>query len=161
MSSPTRQSRPALFVVLIATLLTTWGLTLAPSLTPVADPLPFVVHGHLIGRAAAYFWAWALGLACGGLGAVAVLRRRQALSWAAFVPLLLAVAAFIVGVRWHRRLETMPILEALALDPRELLEPGMRIPLGLLLGGLVACGTARLLGAPWRAVGDAYRSEEH
>ncbi len=147
---------PAIFVAVILSLLAAWGLTLAPPLAPVVDPLPLVVHAHAINRVAAYYWAWALGLAGGGLGAVGVLRRQRALSFAAFVPLLLALVAFLVGVRWQRRLETLPLAEALALAPREIFAPGMRIPLGLLLGGLVACGTARVLAAPWRAVGDAY-----
>lgn len=156
MNSPTRGLRPAILVALIGALLVAWALTLAPSLAPVADPLPLVVHQHPISRVAAYYWAWALGLACGGLGAIAVLRRRHALSWAAFAPLLLAVVAFVVGVRWHYRLETLPVAEALVFHAHELFAPGMRLPLGLLLGGIVACGTARLLGAPWRAVGDAW-----
>ncbi len=156
MNAPPRGPHPATFVLVVATLLAAWALALAPSLAPVADPQPVAVSGHLISRVAAYYWAWALAIACGGLAAIVVLRRREALSWAAFAPLLPALVAFVVGVRWHHRLETLPVAEALALAPRDLLAPGMHLPLGLLLGGIVACGTARLLAAPWRAVGDAY-----
>jgi prolipoprotein diacylglyceryltransferase len=146
----------AKYATLIVVVLATWGLTLSPSFDPGAELHPLTLAGYDVSRVAAYYWAWAVGLTCGGIGALMVLRRRGALSWATFVPLMLALVAFIVGARWGRRLETMTLAEAIALHPRDLFGPGMRLPLGLFLGGVVACASAKVFGGSWLAVGDAY-----
>lgn len=146
----------AKFTTLIVAVFAMWGLTLAPPFDPGGELHPVSLAGHDVSRVATYYWAWAIGLTSGGLGALMVLRRRGALSWVTFVPLMLALVAFIVGARWGQRLETMPLAEALALRPRDLFGPGMRLPLGLFLGGLVACGSAKVFGGSWLAVGDAY-----
>src|SRR5262249_19255656 len=59
------------------------------------------------------------------------------------------------GAKLQYRLESLPLREALRVHPAELLTAGMRLPLGLLLGGLLACLWCVVLGAPWRETGDA------
>lgn len=102
-----------------------------------------------------YFWCWAYGIVLGAAVFLALLHSRRLLTPRAFGAGVLATAGLIVGAKLQYRLEAMPIAEALRLSPVELFEPGMRIPLGMLLGGLSAGLGCMALGVPWRSAGDA------
>jgi len=105
------------------------------------------VSGHMI--------CWTAGAAAGFVAGVLVLRTRGAVTWATVLALGWAWEGLILGAKWQFRLEFYPLAEAFWVSPRELLEPGVRIPLGLLTGGVLAGLWCLIVRAPWRATGDA------
>ena len=98
---------------------------------------------------------WTAGAAAGFVAGVLVLRARGALGVATVIALGWAWEGLFLGSKWHFRLEHYPLPAALWVTPRELFEPGVRMPLGLLTGGLLAGLWCLLVRAPWRETGDA------
>ncbi len=105
--------------------------------------------------ATAYLTLWTLGCAAGFYAGVVVLRARDALDVRTLLALGLAWEGLLIGSKWHMRLETMPLWEAILLSPADLLDPGRRLPLGVLTGGVLAGAWCLVSRAPWRTVGDA------
>jgi prolipoprotein diacylglyceryltransferase len=107
-------------------------------------------------RPSPYYWyIWTAAGFAGYAGAVYVLRRRHACTPATVAAVVAASYGLWIGAKWHHRLEHYPALEALMITPRDLLTSGMRIPLGLVVGALVAALVCRVFKAPWRETGDA------
>jgi prolipoprotein diacylglyceryltransferase len=102
-----------------------------------------------------YLGAWAGGGLAGLVSGVFILRARRVLTPATFAALLIAWVGFAVGAKWQHRLEYLPVFSALWISPRELFEPGMRLPLGLVTGAVLAGLWCVLWRAPWRETGDA------
>ena len=102
-----------------------------------------------------YWWAWFGGGFIGYIAGVYVLRARGVYRWSTIAPLVAAAFGLWIGAKWHDRLEHYPVLEALAIHPADLLTPGMRLPLGLVVGALAAAVTCFVVRAPWRETGDA------
>ncbi|HEV7735536.1 MAG TPA: prolipoprotein diacylglyceryl transferase family protein [Candidatus Binatia bacterium] len=102
-----------------------------------------------------YLASWTTGCAIGFGAGLFVLRRRGALDVWTAMALGWAWGGLIVGARWQSRMEVLPIAGALALTPDAALEPGMRIPLGLLVGAILGLGWCAIVRAPLRATGDA------
>lgn len=99
---------------------------------------------------------WMTGAATGFVAGVLMLRARGALGPATVLALVWASTGLLLGAKWQFRLESHPLSQALWVTPRELLlEPGVRMPLGLLTGGLLAGLWCLLVRAPWRETGDA------
>jgi len=98
---------------------------------------------------------WAIGVAAGAVAALLTLRARGALTIGVFPAGILATAGLLVGARLQYRLESMPLDYALQLSFADLFEPGVRLPLGMLLGGLAAAAWCAVSGVPWRDEGDA------
>src|SRR5207244_11879066 len=91
----------------------------------------------------------------GLVSGVLLLRARAVLPPAAFGALVIAWVGFAIGAKWQHRLEYLPVLTALWISPQEIFEPGMRLPLGLVTGAVLAGLWCVLFRAPWRGVGDA------
>jgi len=107
-------------------------------------------------RGTPYYWyLWLAGAAVGYAAAFRVLHLRRAMTPATVAAVVIAAHALWIGAKWQTRLEHYPPLEALMMSPRDLLVPGMRIPLGVLTGGLAAGAWCLAVGAPWRETGDA------
>ncbi len=102
-----------------------------------------------------YLMLWCLGIFAGAMAAAWVLRRRDALSGWTIAALIVAIAGLLIGAKWHGRLEEFPILQALAIPTGGFSDPGYRLPLGILTGGIFAGMFCLAVRAPWRAVGDA------
>jgi len=102
-----------------------------------------------------YLGLWAAGIFTGGMATLALLLQRRAFGWSTFTGGALAVLGLVVGAKLQYRLELFPIGYAFNVSYSELLEPGMRIPLGVLLGGVVGCLWCLALRGPWRDLGDA------
>lgn len=102
-----------------------------------------------------YLLLWTLGCTLGFLAGTAVLYRRGVLGLRTLVALGVAWGGLLLGAKWHYRLEYLPPLEALWLGPRDVLDPGFRLPLGLFTGAVLAGLYCWASGAPWREVGDA------
>lgn len=98
---------------------------------------------------------WTTGAALGALASLGVLRWRGLLHPRVLIVFLVAGALLQIGAKWQYRLQTLPLWEALTATPSEFYEPGMRMPLGLLLGGFGALASAAILRVPWRELGDA------
>lgn len=143
------------FILATTGLFALWAVTVAPSLRP---DLGVGSLGSVLGLnpVGAYMFLWAGGLWAGGLAALLVLRARHAVSWRALGALVLGAGGFLVGLKLHARLETLPVAEAVRLPLGSLFAPGARMPLGLLLGAAVALAVAAGTGAGWRQVGDAW-----
>ena len=105
------------------------------------------MSGHML--------CWTAGAAAGFVAGLLVLRARGAVTWATVVALGWAWEGLLLGAKWQFRLEFYPLAEAFWVTPRELLEPGVRIPLGLLTGGVLAGLWCLAVRAPWRETGDA------
>src|SRR5437867_4591006 len=75
-----------------------------------------------------YLGFWAAGGLAGLLAGTLILRARGVLALATFGALVVAWVGHAVGAKWQYRLEYMPVLTALWISPRELFEPGMRLP---------------------------------
>jgi phosphatidylglycerol---prolipoprotein diacylglyceryl transferase len=99
---------------------------------------------------------WAIGVLCGLVAALLVLRARGALSRATVTAIVLSGVGLLVGAKLHHRIEIMPLADALAMHPADLLSPGLRMPLGLFFAGTIAVLVSFLLRAPWRETGDAW-----
>jgi len=61
---------------------------------------------------------------------------------------------FVYGAMLEGRSENTPLLEAAQFVPTQLVGPGMRLPLGVLVGGLLSLAWCRATAAPWRLAGD-------
>jgi prolipoprotein diacylglyceryltransferase len=103
----------------------------------------------------AHLFCWTAGAAAGFVAGILVLRARGAVTWATVLALGFAWEGLLLGAKWQFRLEHYPLADALWVTPRELLQPGVRIPLGLLTGGVLAGLWCLLVRAPWRETGDA------
>lgn len=101
-----------------------------------------------------YMALWAAGIFTGSMAGLALLYRRGALNWTSFTGGVLAIVGLIVGAKLQYRLEVFPTEYALRVPLSEILEPGMRIPLGVLLGGVVGCLFCFALRGRWRDLGD-------
>jgi prolipoprotein diacylglyceryltransferase len=158
MSEPGATSRGSAwaYAAIIGTGALVWFVVLAPPFA--ADPArPFTwIGSRAVDRTAAYLTPWALGVCLAGALGIGVLRRRDALSPDAFGALVLGFGAFVFGAKLQYQLEGLPLLAAIRFTPTFLFDGGMRLPLGLLLGGVVTCAAAAVLGARWRSVGDAW-----
>ena len=102
-----------------------------------------------------YFSAWGAGSLFGFIAAVLMLRARRVLSPVTVGALLIALVGCAFGAHWQQRLEYYPHLDALRMSPRELFDPGLRLPLGLVTGAVLAGLWCALFRAPWRKTGDA------
>lgn len=99
------------------------------------------------------FWS---GGSIVGVGAAAyVLYRRGVWTSATTLAVVAATLGVTIGSKWQYRLEYLPVLDALLVPTREFLSPPARIPLGLVLGAVLAGFVCLLTRAPWREVGDA------
>lgn len=99
---------------------------------------------------------WTLGCAAGFVSGVVVLRARGALRVSSVVALGWAWGGLLLGAKLHYRLETMSPMDAvMILSPADVLTPGMRLPLGLLLGGVLAGLWTLAVRGPVLATGDA------
>jgi len=104
---------------------------------------------------ALYLGFWTMGGFVGFGAGVLVLRARRACSLAGVMALGIAWGGLILGAKWQYQLEHLPAVEALLVSPREVLGAGMRLPLGILTGGLLAGLWCFATRAPWRETGDA------
>jgi hypothetical protein len=102
-----------------------------------------------------HFLWWTVGALLGAVATLNTLRRFDLLSFRPLIVLFVAGALLQVGAKWQFRLEIMPVREALSAPPAEHSHGGMRMPLGVTLGGCGALLCALLLGVDWRRVGDA------
>ncbi len=106
----------------------------------------------------ANFWylaPWTTGCVAGVVAAIVVLRARRALAPATVMALGVAWGGLYLGAKWHYRLEFESVPQALLISPAAGLDPGMRLPLGLLTGALLAGLWCLMTRAPWRETGDA------
>src|SRR5499426_41818 len=101
-----------------------------------------------------YIAIWASGIALGVVLYWIVLSLRGALTPITFLAAFLAVVAQCYGAKLQYRLEHVSLGYALMFPPLEVFEPGVRIPMGVFLGGLVPILFCMALRAPWRHVGD-------
>lgn len=107
-------------------------------------------------RGSPYHWYfWLAGGLAGYAAAFQVLRVRRALTPATVAAVVIAAHGLWIGAKMQERLEHFPTLEALMMSPRDLLTPGMHVPLGLLTGAVAAGLWCWLVRAPWRETGDA------
>ncbi|HUE31056.1 MAG TPA: prolipoprotein diacylglyceryl transferase family protein [Verrucomicrobiae bacterium] len=102
-----------------------------------------------------YMGLWAAGIFTGCMAGLVLVLERRVLTWSLFTGGLLAIAGFVVGAKLQYRIEVFPMSYALRVSTSEILEPGMRIPLGVLLGGLIGCLWCFAWRGPWRDLGDA------
>ncbi len=102
-----------------------------------------------------YLRLWFLGIVAGMVVALEVLRRRSCRTPAAVGALLVACVGLFVGARWQQRLEILSVPAALQLGPSELLDAGTRLPLGVLVGGVLAGIWCLVFRVRWRETGDA------
>jgi prolipoprotein diacylglyceryltransferase/tetratricopeptide (TPR) repeat protein len=102
-----------------------------------------------------YLAFWTLGASVGFLAGLLVLHVRRALRPTTVFALGLAWGGMLVGAKLQYRLEHFPPLSALWFSLGDVLDPGMRIPMGLLTGGLLAGLWCVAVRAPWRETGDA------
>jgi prolipoprotein diacylglyceryltransferase/tetratricopeptide (TPR) repeat protein len=104
---------------------------------------------------ALHYVLWTLGTAAGFVAAVAVLYVRRALGIRTLLALCIAVAGLAVGANLQFRFEVFPLREALDVHRSPFFLGSMRIPLGLLLGAVLAGIWCVIVRAPWRETGDA------
>jgi prolipoprotein diacylglyceryltransferase len=102
-----------------------------------------------------YLALWLLGAVAGGLTALAVLRARGVVSLVSHGAIWAAWLGLGVGASWQYRIEFMSPLEAFPVHMGTVLGGGLRLPLGVLLGGILAWLWCRAVGLPWRETGDA------
>jgi prolipoprotein diacylglyceryltransferase/outer membrane protein assembly factor BamD (BamD/ComL family) len=102
-----------------------------------------------------YLLLWTLGCAAGFTAGLVVLRMRHALSAKTIVALGFAWEGLIVGSRLHYRLEEMRWPDAIAMSASDMLAPGRRMPLGIVMGAMLAGMWCLVARARWRDVGDA------
>lgn len=98
---------------------------------------------------------WTAGCLAGFAAGALVLRRRRALRWGTLGALGVAWGGLIVGAKWQYRLEHASALDAFAVSPTELFDPGVHLPLGLVTGAVLAGLWCVAFRAPWRETGDA------
>lgn len=102
-----------------------------------------------------HFYWWSIGAAIGFVACVAALSRWNALSWRALAVLLVAGALTQIGAKWQFRLQVLPVWEAVSASLRDYYEPGMRMPLGIAMGGVGGLLLAAILRVPIGALADA------
>jgi phosphatidylglycerol:prolipoprotein diacylglycerol transferase len=102
-----------------------------------------------------YLLLWVAGGIVGAGAAIVVMASRQAFTGRAFVGGLLAAAGFVAGAKAGYRLEFLGVGEALRTSVSELLTSGERLPLGLLVGGVLAWLWCVAVRVPVRHAGDA------
>jgi prolipoprotein diacylglyceryltransferase/tetratricopeptide (TPR) repeat protein len=102
-----------------------------------------------------YLSFWTLGASTGFVAGLLVLYVRGALRPTTVFALGLAWGGMLVGAKLQYRLEHFPLGFALQFSAGDVLEPGMRIPMGLLVGGVLAGLWCVAVRAPWRETGDA------
>jgi phosphatidylglycerol:prolipoprotein diacylglycerol transferase len=98
---------------------------------------------------------WLIGVGVGAVAALLTLRARGALTLGVWPAGILAGVGLLVGARLQYRMESMPLEYALRMSLVDLWEPGIRIPLGMLVGGLAALAWCLVSGVSWRDEGDA------
>lgn len=98
---------------------------------------------------------WSAGAVLGLGAAVGILWRWRAADWRSLTCILVGAFGLQVGSKLQYLLEGQSLATAVSLLPATLYEPGMRSPLGLLLGTGAALAIAALLRAPVLAIGDA------
>jgi phosphatidylglycerol:prolipoprotein diacylglycerol transferase len=103
----------------------------------------------------AHLLLWTAGAAAGFVAGVMMLRARGVLRLSTVIALGWAWEGLFLGAKWQFRLEQYPLPAALWMTPAALFEPGVRMPLGLLVGGVLAGLWCLLVRAPWRETGDA------
>ena len=103
----------------------------------------------------AYFSLWVAGASAGAIAGICVLRIRHAFTWVTFVGGVLACGGLIVGAKLQYNLETHSLGHALPRSMADFADSGLRLPLGLLLGGALAGIWCVLLRVSWRDQGDA------
>lgn len=103
----------------------------------------------------AYAAWWAAGGGLGALSALRLLRGREMPLQRAVSLIVAALAAFFVGAKLQSLLEELPLADALGSLPARLLEPGLRLPLGLLFGLASLIISAKALGVAWGLAADA------
>src|SRR5262249_30515813 len=84
-----------------------------------------------------YIAIWASGIALGVVLCWTVLSLRGALPPIPFLAAFLAVVAQCYGSKLQYRLEHVSLGYAVVFPPLEVFEPGVRIPMGVFLGGLI------------------------
>jgi len=102
-----------------------------------------------------YLALWVLGAVAGGLAALVVLRMRHVVSLASHGAIWMAWLGLAVGASWQYRIEFMSPFEAFPVHLGTVLGGGLRLPLGVLLGGILAWLWCLAFGVPWRETGDA------
>lgn len=103
----------------------------------------------------AYLAWWFAGGIIGSLAGLLVLRGRGLRGWRMALPFLAAIVGCLYGAKVQHRLRHFGVLEALAVPPEQLFDPGFHIPLGLVMGFLAAMVMSRLARLPLLAVADA------
>jgi phosphatidylglycerol:prolipoprotein diacylglycerol transferase len=91
----------------------------------------------------------------GLVAGAATLQVRGSLRLSTLAALCIAVLGLVVGAKLQSRLEYQSVSEALEASLTPFATPGMRLPLGLLTGAVLALGWCALVRAPVLATGDA------
>lgn len=119
-----------------------------------ADFRTIEVLGLRIGGAGAYFAFWVAGGMSAAVAFLIIARGQRVLSLTSVVAGPVFTVGFVYGAMLQGRLEDGVTLQALLIDPAHLIGSGMRLPLGIVLGGALAFVWCRVTGAPWLLVGD-------
>jgi phosphatidylglycerol:prolipoprotein diacylglycerol transferase len=94
-------------------------------------------------------------MVAGSLAALLTLHVRGALTLRAVPAIALAAVGLSAGARLQYRLETMPLDAALRMSFPDVQDAGIRLPLGMVVGGLVAAAWCVVARLSWRDLGDA------
>lgn len=101
-------------------------------------------------------WLWYTAGAVGFLAGTATLVYRRAFGFRTWFALGLAFDGLVLGAHLQYRIENFPTLDAALNVPLETLLGGpMRLPLGFLVGGVLAGLWCVVTRARWRDAGDA------
>ncbi len=93
-----------------------------------------------------YLAWWAAGGVLGMGAALLVVRYRGVLTPAAIAVFPLVTIGCLYGAKVQFRLAVHPVVDAVLVPPREVLEPGFFLPLGPALALVVGLAACRLLG---------------
>lgn len=102
-----------------------------------------------------YLGLWGLGCALGFMAGLIVLQAQRALNPRTVVALVIAWIGLLVGAKVQYRLEYLSTAQAFSMSLEEFRAAGMRLPLGLASGALLALTWCIIVREPWRIVGDA------